>query len=443
MNNFQTVLIALFLGVFVFSVLIFSGLIKVGEKNKDNSVAGNIVVWGFLPEDSFVDIFKGISTKYQDLDLTYKRKDIATYQTELVEAFANGNAPDIFMVDQSMLLKNKNFIYTIPFESYPLKSFNNSFVDGAQVFVSSEGFFGFPFAVDPLVFYYNKDILKNEGVVNPPKTWDELFELNKILTKRDNSGILSQSMIALGQYGNIKNAKEIISNLLIQNGISVVSKENTKVQDNAKNLTKYFSTLENNNSNMIVAPTDSVLRFFLSFADVTKESYSWNRSMPNSLDSFIAGKTAFYLGKASELFEIESTNPNLSFDVVTMPQVKGSQKKVVYADFYGFALSKRSQNLQNAFNVLNQIVSEENLTNINIGLSLPPASKLLLSKKPTDNQYLYTFFESSLISQSFVDPDREQTSSIFEELIENTISNRMSISDAVRKASTQLELLLR
>lgn len=112
--------------------------------------------------------------------------------------------------------------------------------------------FGFPFAVDPLVFYYNKDILKNEEVVNPPKTWDELFELNKILTKRDNSGILSQNMIALGQYGNIKNAKEIISNLLIQNGISVVSKENTKVQDNAKNLTKYFSTLENNNSNMIV-----------------------------------------------------------------------------------------------------------------------------------------------------------------------------------------------
>jgi ABC-type glycerol-3-phosphate transport system substrate-binding protein len=40
-----------------------------------------------------------------------------------------------------------------------------------------------PLFVDPIVLYYNKDILSNEGIVNPPRTWDELFLLNSVLTK--------------------------------------------------------------------------------------------------------------------------------------------------------------------------------------------------------------------------------------------------------------------
>lgn len=443
MNNFQTILIALFIGIFVFSVLIFSGLIKVPEKNKSNNISGSVVVWGFLPESVFEETFKAISTTYKDLTISYKRKDIATYQAELVEAFANGKGPDVFMVDQSMLLRNVNFIYKIPFESYPLKSFTTAFVDGADVFVAADGIFGFPFASDPLVLYYNKDILKNEGIVNTPKNWDEFFELNKVLTKRDNSGVISQSMIALGQYSNVKNAKEIISNLLIQNGIDIVSKSLEKSADDTKNIAKYKAMLEESYGSSVVAPTESVLKFYLSFADVSNQAYSWNRSMPNSLDAFIAGKTAFYLGKASELFEIESTNPNLSFDVTSVPQVRGTTKRINYADFYGFVLSNKSTNLQNAFGVLNQIVSENNVADINIGLSLPPASRFLLSKKPADNQYLYTFFDASLVSKTFIDPSKEVTDSIFEELIENTISNRMNIYDAIRKANSQLELLLR
>jgi ABC-type glycerol-3-phosphate transport system substrate-binding protein len=432
MSNFQTILVAIFLAFFVFAVLIFSGVIKIdGLTGKDNLPKGKVVVWGTFPSSSLSKVFDDISKDNKELNVSYKRKDTSFYQEDLIEAFANGEGPDLFIITADMIQKNENFLYKIPYTSYPEKTFRESYIDGADIYLDTEGVLGFPLVVDPLVLYYNKDILSNEGIVSPPKTWDELFILNSSLTKKENSGAISESMIAMGQYGNVNNVKDILSMLLAQNDNPIIKRGEK---------TGYVSTLDDSTSSTFVSPVEAVLKFFLEFSNSSSAVYSWNRSLPNSLDMFVGGELAFYLGKASELFTIESMNPNLSFDVTQVPQIKDTKAKRTIGDIYLTAINKRSTNLTSAFGVATMLSQGEVAKAFGAAVSLPPTSRALLSEKPTDN-YLFTFFNSALISRTWLDPDKAKSDMIFRELIENLLSNQLSMDIAINKAEGQLELL--
>jgi len=432
MNNFQTILVAVFMAFFVFAVLIFSGAINIGGKSAANGAQGKIVIWGTLPNSTFTSSIDNITTANKDLKLNYSKKDASTYQQDLVEAFANGNGPDLFIITPDMIERNNNFIYKIPYASYPEKTFTDSFIEGASVYLDSKGIVGLPLFVDPIVLYYNKDILSNEGIVNPPQTWDELFNMNASLTKRDNIGNISQSMIALGQYDNLNNAKDILSTLLIQNNNPIVK----------RNDTGFTAALTDNPSDLSVTPIEAVVKFFVEFSNPSNSAYSWNRSLPNSIDMFNSGKLAFYIGRASELFDIQSVNPNLSFNVTQIPQIKNSTMKRTYGDIYAVAISNKSTNLTSAFTVAGGISMGDNAKSLSVATSLPPVSRVLLSSKPVDNQYLFTFFNSALISRSWPDPDSIKSDSVFKEMIDNVLSNTLSISDSISKAQGQLEQLI-
>ncbi len=440
MNNFQTILVAVFMAFFVFAVLIFSGLIKIGGvSGGDGKPQGRVVIWGTFPNTVFKNSLDAISTANKNVNLIYKKQEPSTYQQDLILAFANGVGPDLFIITTDMIKNNENFIYKIPYASYPVKTFNDSYVEGASVYLDKTGVMGMPLVVDPMVMYYNKDILTNESIIIDPKrnmTWDELFTLNSKLTKRDNSGVISQSMIALGQYSNINNVKDILSTLLIQNNNPIVE----------RNEKGYASLLSSNIGNLNVTPIEGVLKFFVEFSNPTNTAYSWNRSLSNSLDMFTESKLVFYLGRASELFNIQNINNNLSFDVIEMPQIKNTTTRRTMGEIYAIVVSKKSTNLTSAFQIAGELSKGESAKSISIETSLPPASKsLLISEKPTGigSEFLSRFFDSALITRSWIDPDESKTDLIFGEMVENLLSNRLSMGEAINKAQGQLELLLK
>lgn len=431
MNNFQTIFVAIFVAFFVFAVLIFSGLIKIGD-TKSGTITGKVIIWGTFPNSVVRDTIDQITSKNKNVSVTYVKKDITTYQQDLIESFAEGNGPDLFIITPDMIVRNNNFIYKIPYASYPSKVFADSFINGASIYLDTEGVIGMPLIVDPLVLYYNKDILSNEGIVNPPQTWDELFNLNSTLTKKENNGTINRSMIALGQYDNITNANDILATLLLQNDNSIVKKETLG----------YVSTLNSNPLNYAVSPIQAVLKFYVEFSNPSNSAYSWNKSLPSSFDMFTGGKLAFYVGRASELFNIQSVNPNLSFDVTQIPQVKDAKNKRTYGEIYAVAISKKSANVATAFQIASELSKPENASVLSIQTSLPPISRTLLAKKP-ENPYLYSFFNSALIARSWIDPDKNKSNLIFGELIDNILSNRLSMSEAVNKAQGQFDLLFK
>ena len=438
MSNFQTILVAIFLAFFVFAVLIFSGIIKIGGSGGSSTLQGKVVIWGTFPSSAITNVVDDINTNNEELNVIYVKKDLSAYQQDLIEAFANGVGPDLFIITPDMIQKNNNFIYKIPYASYSDKTFRNTFIDGADIYLDSEGVIGFPIIVDPLVLYYNKDILSNEGMVFPPQSWDELFNLNPSLTKRDNIGTINQSMIALGQYNNVNNVKDILATILIQNNNPIVTRG-----IDVTNKMSYISMLKSNPSNLSISPAEAAIKFFVEFSNPSNIAYSWNRSLPNSLDMFTWGKLAFYIGRASELFNIQSMNPNLSFDVTQIPQIKDSTTKRTYGEIYAVVINKKSSNMASSFGVAGILSAEDNIKNLSVSLSLPSTSRALLSNKPTTNPYLSTFFNSAIIARGWLDPDKNKSNLIFKEMIENTLSNKLSVSESINKAQGQLELLLK
>lgn len=436
MNNFQTILLGIFIGGLAFAVLIFSGLIDVGSKRKtETNLSGTVTIWGILPSSYFTEAEEVILSDYDELGINYVEKNKETYQSELIEAFAKGQGPDAYIIDTDMIKANEPFIYKIPYESYPEKTFKASYIDGAEIYLDEQGVFAFPILSDPLVLYYNKDILSNNSILNPPKTWDELFDLNKKLTKNDANGIISQSMIALGQFNNVNHAKDILATLLIQNGNNIVSK---KIDDDN---VSYYSILRDNPLGYSVSPIQAVLDFYLVFSNMSSPYYSWNRALSNSLDMFTSGKLAFYIGRASELFKIQSTNPNLSFNVTELPQMKDTNFKRTYGEIYAIVINKNSKNLSSIMGVVGTMALAKASEPISVASSLPPVLRSLLSEIPKNNAYLETFFNSAIISRSWLDPDESKTEIIFKDLIENISSNNLSLNEAVNKANSQLELL--
>ena len=433
MNNFQTILVAIFLAFFVFGVLIFSGVLKIGgNKTGVSAISGNLVIWGDLPKSQVGSLFEnGLPSTSGSVSIKYVEQKREDYQQNLIEAFAKDEGPDLFILSPDMILKNSNFIYKIPYTSYPEKAFTTSYIDGADILLSNDGVTGYPLLVDPLVLYYNKNMLSNESILYPPATWDELFNLSSKLTKKKDDGTILQSMIALGQYDNVNHSKDILSMLLLQSNNPLVSRTDTGYRLAIRD------ALPSGDS-----PFEQIVNFFLEFSNPSNESYSWNRSEPNSLDMFTSGKLAFYIGYGSELFNIESINPNLSFDVAGIPQTKGTSIKRTYGDMYTMVVSKKSKNLTSAFGITTLITAPDFLKELSTATSLPTMNRSLLNDKPADPSML-TFFNSAVISRSWLDPDKGKTDSIFKELIENSLSNKLSVTDAIAKASNQMDLIVR
>ena len=82
------------------------------------------------------------------------------------------------------------------------------------------------------------------------------------------------------------------------------------------------------------------------------------------------------------------------------------------------------------------LTTGDNASNFAKAVSLPPVSRTLLAVKPTD-PYLSTFYNSAIISKSWIDPSSVDSDAIFGELIQNILSNKLSVGDSINKAQSQ------
>ena len=135
-------------------------------------------------------------------------------------------------------------------------------------------------------------------------------------------------------------------------------------------------------------------------------------------------------------------NPNLSFNVNDILQTKNAINKRTYGDIYAIAINKKSKNLSLAIRVANLLSSNSVVKNFSDALSLPPALKSLLSKKPT-NPYMYTFYNSAIFTRSWVDPNTTTTNRIFNELFNNIFSNTLNTDAAINKARSEFNLMIK
>lgn len=430
MSTFQLIVTTVFaafiiVGVGVFAL--FGGVFG-------GSGVGTVVVWGTLPQaqaDYLLDSLRSTDKSLQDT--RYVEQDATNYESLLLNAMASGSAPDLFMVTQEQLGAFEDKVLPIPYGVVSQSTFGSSYIDEGTLFLTPQGALALPFSVDPLVMYYNRDLLSGAGVASAPQYWNDLLSLSPKLTALDSSQNVKRAAVALGAWSNIAYAKEILSTLFIQAGEPVV------VRNAQGALVAVFGQNQQQDGSQSGA-AESALRFYTEFGNPSKTTYSWNKSLPRSDAAFAAGQLAVYFGSMSEYAGISNRNPNLRFGVTLMPQLQGGSPST-FGVLTGLAIPRGARNPNGAVAVAQKLTSTT-AANVLLQSQGLLSARRDIAPETSGNAALAVFVQSALIARGWVDPNPSQSDAVFKAMIESVVSGRQEPAAAVSDAAQEFSHLL-
>lgn len=306
---------------------------------KSATYKAELEIWGSFDDN---DDFSEIISEYKKInpfigDIIYKKVPIDSYESELINAMASGNGPDIFLVNNAWMPRYEDKVSPAPEYVITEKEFQANFVD--VVFADFVGkqkeVYGTPLSVDSLALYYNKEMFNTAGISAPPTTWSEVLADSKKITKVDDVGEIKKSGIALGTAENINRSTDIIDVLLFQNGATMPDKMNPEF-------------------NPDYAIGKNVLEFYTQFSRFSSPAYTWNKRMHYSIDSFYEGDLSMMINYSWHINTIKNKNAKLDFGIVPIPQIS-SEKPANYANYWSFVVNKNKQ--------IKQIEGEPVITN--------------------------------------------------------------------------------
>ncbi|MFA5133383.1 MAG: extracellular solute-binding protein [Patescibacteria group bacterium] len=382
-----------------------------------------LVYWRvFDDSDAFTDLIAEYNKVHPNVNITYRKLRYDEFEKKLLEAMAEDRGPDIFSIHntwvrgyQSKLLSLPESI-SLPYrtiqgtikkdvvwemqnkKSLSLRDLKTQFIDQVYDDVvlpeanekgTANKIYGLPLSVDTLVLFYNKELLNAAGIPEPAKDWQTLQEQVKKLTKQNTEGDIITSGIAMGAANNVDRAMDILSVLMMQNG--------TKMANDGGAAT--FNVLPEELQGRTSPPGIEALTFYTDFASPQKEVYSWNETMPNSLDAFIQGKAAYMLSYSYNLPIIRARAPKLNFGVAKIPQISGN-KEINYANYWVETVSKKTIHPNEAWDFIQFIANTQNVEKYLTKTKKPTALRSLVQKQSEDID-LYPFVSQLLTAKSW------------------------------------------
>lgn len=425
---FQIILLAVFGSLAVAGVLIFA--FAVGGGGTSNTI-GKVVIWGTFDKSAIQSVLDQAQQNNPDLgQVSYVQKTEATYEQDLSNALAQVQGPDLFILRSDHALKDELKIKPIPYDELSRVQFQNIFAEAADPYLGASGVIAVPFAIDPLVLYWNRDLLSSAGYAEPPAFWDEVPAMAQKITVKDSAGEIKKTTIAFGTYQNIENAKAILSALLMQASVPI-----TQTSSDGKVVSALAQESSGSGN-----PAADALRFYTEFADPSQSDYSWSGSMQRARTAFAAGDVALYVGFASEAPLIASMNPNLNAGIAALPQLRVAARASDFGHAYAFALPRASGNPTGGKTVAALLASATTSSAFARALGLSPALRQALAQQADGNGALFN--KMAIITRVWSDPDPTQTDQLFRAMIEDTVSGASPLSQSIQRAGQQMSQII-
>ena len=246
------------LTIFTLLAFLLTGFGCGNDEEARATEAIELTIWGvFDDEDNYDGVMDAYRVIHPNVSIEYRELRYDEYEEELVRAIAEGEGPDIFLVQntwmeryQSLMLPlpetltigyqevrgtvKKEVINTLRTETtLSQRALKSDFVDVvAEDMVLSyqanedaapeDVIYGLPPALDTLVLYWNKDLLNAAGIAEAPDTWTEFQESVVALTKVDDDGNLVQSAVGMGTSENVERSADVLALLMIQNSTNII-----------------------------------------------------------------------------------------------------------------------------------------------------------------------------------------------------------------------------
>ncbi len=412
------------------SFLLLSTLIMVGAgcsgETAQAPVQAKVALkfWSVFDEaDAYKDLIAAYRVAHPNVAITYRKFRPEEYEAELIRALADGTGPDIFSVHNTKLPEFQSLLSPMPPQvnvSYLVtqgtlrketalvakqeatisqKAYKQQFIDvvsqDAILNYSADPkaaaqprIYGFPYSVDTLALFYNKDLLNAAGIAEVPTDWEQFNAAVQKLTKYDAAGGVAQSGAALGTVKNVDRAGDLISILMMQNGARMADENGSPT----------FDLIPQGTPQGIFPALDAVT-FYTDFANPVKEVYTWNDSFPASVDAFARGQTAFMLGYSYHVPILTASSPKLNYGISALPQIPGG-RVVNQPNYWIQGVSKTSKFPDYAWNFLQFTSSPANVTSYLTETKKPTAIRGLIAGQVEDER-LGVFASQLLTAESW------------------------------------------
>ncbi|MBX4205166.1 MAG: extracellular solute-binding protein [Candidatus Doudnabacteria bacterium] len=427
-------------GVILLLLIIMGVLLVLGTGNKPKPHGEVNLTWWktFETSDNVQQLISDYEQAHKNVHINYVKKDINTYEQDLLNAYASGTAPDVVSIHNDWLPKQMDKLSPMPDGLMSLRTYKDSYLDVAAAdFTKDDKVYAMPMNVDVLALYWNKDMLGSSGYSAPPKTWQELAAKDMIpkLTKVSKPGSFLRSGIALGTASNINRAVDVLALIMLQNGTQFYSSDFTAAAFDQQPA----EATENSDCTTLGC---LALDYYTQFANPARKVYTWNSKSDNSVDAFTQGKVAMMFSYYYMTPQIKDKGPTLNWGVAPVPQVSvDSLNKVNFANYWGEAVSKSSPNADVAWDFLKFITSKDELK------KYYSAHKLVASRKDIINEQIGdpdigVYAESALTAKSIYKKDAAGFEQAFSQMIDDVSARGLTPGEALGNGVQQINFQL-
>lgn len=432
------------------------GCKTVDKKTQEAMQPITLTYWRvFDDSDAFQEIIDKYKVIHPNITINYRKLRYEEYESELLNALAEDRGPDMLSIHNTWLRKYQNKLAPMPASitmAYPieqgsikkevvpvlktakslsLSDLKNLFIDTVynDVVLDDNQIYGLPLSVDTLVLYYNRDLLNNAGITQAPQYWNKEFQQNvKKMTKQDPVQGIVQSGIALGGSNNINRFSDVLSVLMMQNGATMMDGKQVM-----------FNAIPPAGQDKKYNPGLEALRFYIDFSNPGKEVYSWNESLPNSLEMFTSGKLAMMFGYSYDLATIKAQAPKLNFSISKLPQIEGSPVEVNFANYWVESVSKKSKYQNESWDFIQFAAKEEQAKTYLAKTKKPTALRSLVNTQKEDDE-LGVFASQLLTAKSWYrGKDAVAAEAALGEMINSARQNTEKILDAINTGAAKVQ----
>lgn len=350
----------------------------------------------------------------------------AQYQTRLLQASTAGTLPDLFVFRNDGLPLYKKYLQPAPTSVFTSEQFTQIFSSfTTKQLVSGNTIYGAPLGLATLGLIYNQGRFAEASITSPPTNWLEFEKANDALRKKDGQN-LYLSGVALGT-SLVRNYPDIISALMMQNGAVMTDQPPTKATFELADSGGY-------------SPGSKAVEYYASFAQPTKQNYSWSDSLGESLSALAQNKTAMVVDYPMSSKLVALQNPNLSIGMAALPQVN-TGSPINYGIFLTGGVAQTSKQSEIAWDFWGFVTSKEEQKKFSWA-SFWPASRNDLIKEQLNDKDLAPFAKQSATATDWYKGINYATNADLREMLNNYLAgfdSKIVVKNASSKVTTEIQ----